>query len=137
MARVLAIDYGEKRVGIAVSDVLEMIAGPLAVVSPDDLLSFLENYLKQEDVDVIIMGDPKTLDNRPGPLSRKVNTVADSISKKFPGVRVRMLDERMTSVMAAKTLVEAGYSRKQRQRKENLDKISATILLQNYLDSRA
>jgi putative Holliday junction resolvase len=136
MARVLAIDYGEKRVGIAVSDVTAIIASPLQVVAPEDLMSFLESYMSTEPVRAIIIGDPKTLDNKPGPLSAKVNRLKSSIEKQFPGVEVRLVDERFTSVMASKALIEAGYSKKSRQRKENVDKVSATILLQGYLGSR-
>lgn len=137
MARVLAIDYGEKRIGIAVSDVLGMIANPLRTIPPSELMPFLKTYLVQEEVEAIVIGDPKTLDNRPGPLSAEVIRVADEIRAAHPSVMVQLMDERFTSVIAAKVMVAAGYPRKQRQKKENLDKMSAAILLQDYLDSRS
>jgi len=137
MARVLAIDYGEKRVGIAVSDVIGMIAGPLETIPPDQLMNYLKTYLRQESVEAIVIGDPKTLDNRPNALSPRVKQVADDIAKTFPSVEVKLFDERFTSSMAAKAMVEAGFPKKVRRDKANLDKLSATILLQNFLDSRS
>jgi putative Holliday junction resolvase len=135
MARALAIDYGEKRVGLAVSDPLRLIANPLDTLTPDTLVAFLERYVPHEGVDTIILGNPMTLDGRPSALSDKVDKVAQIIRDKFPAVSVRLLDERFTSVIAAKTLVQAGYKKSVRRKKENLDKVSATILLQNFLDS--
>jgi len=135
MGRILAIDYGEKRVGIAVSDPLGMIANPLQTLAPAKLMSFLNQYIAREDVSTVIIGDPKTLINKPGPLSEAVSVLSNRIAKTNPRVQVHLVDERFTSKIAARTLVEAGYRKKQRQQKENLDKVSATILLQDYINS--
>lgn len=135
MGRTLAIDYGRKRVGIAVSDTLGMIANPIGTVTPEELLPFLKNYILAEKVSTVVIGDPRNLDNTPGDLSSEIESLVARIRKTHPDIGVHLFDERFTSKMAAQTLVEAGYTRKARQRKDNLDKVSATILLQNYIDS--
>lgn len=134
MGRILAIDYGKKRCGIAVTDPLQMIATSLTSVVTIELMKFLVEYLSKEQVDVIIMGEPKHMDGRPGDLMKDINNCAKKISSQFPDIPMHFVDERMTSKMAAHSLVMAGYKKKTRQQKDNIDKISAVLILQSYLE---
>ena len=124
MARILSIDYGKKRTGIAVTDPLQIIAGGLATVATCELMSFLQNYVARESVERIVVGEPKQLNGEPSEnLPRKT----------LPDIPVEFYDERFTSVLAHKTIIDSGISKKARQNKALVDEISATIILQDYL----
>jgi len=135
MSRILAIDYGLKRTGIAVSDPLKIIAGALATVDTKEVLPFLENYLKKEKVETIVIGMPKTLNNEDSSVSEKICNFAEILKKKFLNMNIVSYDERFTSKIAQQTMIQGGMKKKDRQNKANTDKISATIILQSYMES--
>src|SRR5690606_5737493 len=132
MARIIALDIGGKRTGVAVTDPMQMIASGLTTVATDALIDFLKKYLAQEAVEAIVVGDSKNLDasdNDATPIIRKVTA---EIQKNFPNLPLRMVDERFTSVLASRSMKMAGASRKQMKSKETVDMVSATIILQTY-----
>jgi putative Holliday junction resolvase len=135
MGRLLAIDYGTKRTGIAVSDTLKIIATGLTTVLSHELLPFLKAYLNSETVECIIIGAPKQLDNKPSKNMKYVDGVVKKIKITFPSMPVEYYDERFTSVMAHKTMLEGGLKKTGRQNKALVDEISAVILLQSYMES--
>jgi putative holliday junction resolvase len=135
MGRIMAIDYGSKRVGIAVTDPLRIIAGGLTTVHSKDLISFLETYMSKESVDVIVVGEPKTLMNEKSDSARFIDPFVRHLIKKFPSLKIVRYDERFTSKMAQQTMLAGGLKKKDRQNKETVDMVSATILLQDYLSS--
>lgn len=135
MGRILAIDYGSKRVGIAVTDSLRIIATGLTTVHSKDLTSFLEDYLKKEVVDIIVVGEPKTLQNNKSDSARFIDPFVTHLQRKFPEKKIVRYDERFTSTMAHKTMLDAGLKKKDRRDKEKVDMISATIILQDYMNS--
>lgn len=135
MARILAIDYGSKRTGIAVTDPEQIIATALETVPTHQLFSYLKTYLSKENVECILVGDPKTLKNEVSQTTQLVNQFVNKLKREIPGIPVKRMDERFTSLMAAKSLLESGQSRKTRRDKSILDQVSATILLQNYLST--
>ena len=136
MARALAIDYGNKRVGLAVTDPDQIIASPLTTIHSSELFVFLQKYCVKEKVEVFVIGDPKRLNNEANQMTKIVDDLAVSLGRKFPDVKIVRIDERFTSVMAAQTLVMSGLKKKDRQRKELLDEVAATIILQSYLDQQ-
>jgi len=133
MSRILSIDYGKKRTGIAVTDPLQIIATALTTVETSTFFGFLDNYLKNENVEEIVIGHPKHTNNKDADIMAEIRIFAQKINDKYPQIKTVFYDERYTSKMAASMMVEAGYKKKDRRKKENLDKISATILLQDYL----
>lgn len=135
MPRILAIDYGSKRVGLAVTDPLQMIANGLTTVHSKDVIAFLEDYLKKEAVECIVVGEPKTLMNEASDSARFIEPFVKHLRKKFPDIKIERYDERFTSVMAHQAMLMGGLKKKDRQNKETVDMVSATILLQNYLTS--
>lgn len=135
MARILAIDYGSKRVGIAVTDTLQLIAGGLTTIHSKDVISFLEDYLKKENVECIVVGEPKTMNNKASESARFIEPFVKHLHKKFPEIKIERYDERFTSVMAQKAMLAGGLKKKDRQNKETVDMISATIILQDYMHS--
>ncbi|HEY9047800.1 MAG TPA: Holliday junction resolvase RuvX [Ohtaekwangia sp.] len=135
MGRVLAIDYGTKRTGIAVTDVLRIIATPLDTVPSAELLNFLKVYLQKEPVDEFVVGMPKTLKNEDSEIAPLVRKFVEELKKTFPDKPVHLADERFTSSMAMRAMIEGGMKKKDRQVKGNVDKISATIILQSFLDA--
>lgn len=137
MPRLLAIDYGTKRCGIAVSDPLQIIANGLITVHAKDLLTFLETYLQKEAVELIIVGEPKNLNGQATDATAYVNAFVKQLKKKFPTIKIARIDERFTSKIAFQTMVDAGLKKKARQNKELVDQISATIILQSYMASNA
>ena len=134
MGRLLAIDYGRKRVGIAVSDPLKLIANGLETVHSKDIFSFLENYFKSEEVDIVIIGYPKQMNNTPSESVVFVNSFIEKFRNKFPDMPVELVDERFTSKLAVQSMIDSGIKKKQRQNKELIDKVSATIILQSYME---
>jgi putative Holliday junction resolvase len=133
MGRILAIDYGQKRVGIAVTDPLQLIANGLTTVHVKDFWDFLINYLKSEAVDCIVVGEPRTMQNQPSDASRFIEPFVSRLRKNFPTVKIVRMDERFTSKMAHDVMLAGGLKKMQRQNKELVDTISATIILQSYM----
>jgi putative Holliday junction resolvase len=135
MGRVLAIDYGTKRTGIAVTDALRIIATPLETVPTQELLNFLKVYLQKETVDEFVVGMPKTLKNEDSAIAPLVRKFVEELKKTFPDKPVHLADERFTSSIAMRAMIDGGMKKKDRQEKGNVDKISATIILQSFLDA--
>ncbi len=133
MARVLAIDYGSKRVGIAVTDTLQIIATGLTTIHSKDLIAYLEAYLIKENVECIVVGEPKTLQNTASDSARYIDPFVVHLTRKFPLIKIARYDERFTSVLAHQTMMMGGLKKKDRANKETVDMISATIILQDYL----
>ena len=136
MRRILAIDYGRKRTGIAVSDPLQIIASGLTTVPTHQLMDFLLNYIKQEQVECIIIGHPKQLNNEDSENMKNIVPFINRLKKILPDMPVQLVDERFTSVLAHQTMLAGGLKKKDRQNKALVDEISATIILQSYLESR-
>lgn len=136
MGRILAVDYGQKRVGIAVTDELKMIASGLKTVASKDIWKFLADYLKKEQVEAIVVGEPRDMMNRPSDSSRFVEPFVRKLRKTYPTLQVDRFDERFTSKMAFQTMIDGGLGKKQRQNKALVDTISATLILQSYLESQ-
>ena len=136
MARILSIDYGKKRTGIAVSDPLQIIAGGLVTVSTSELMKFLEDYISKEQVERIVIGEPKQPNGAPSENLARVQQFVARWRKAVPEVPIEYYDERFTSVLAHQAMLDGGMKKKQRQDKAVVDKISATIILQDYLNSR-
>lgn len=137
MARIMAIDYGRKRCGIAVTDPLQIIANSLTTVATKDLLTFILDYVKKENVETIVIGEPKDMQNNPSESSRYIEPFIGQLKKTLPDMIIKRHDERFTSKMAFQTMIDAGLGKKQRQNKELVDTISATIILQSYMESEA
>lgn len=137
MGRIMAIDYGRKRSGIAVTDELQIIATGLTTVASHELLKFLKDYIQREKVDCIVVGEPKRMNNQPSESLIYIRPFVTSLQKEFPGMPVEMMDERFTSKMAFQTMIDGGLKKKDRQNKELVDTISATIILQSYLEQKA
>jgi putative holliday junction resolvase len=133
MGRIIAIDYGLKRCGIAVTDPLKIIASGLKTVETSTILSFLQNYFKEEQVDHLVLGYPTDLKSQDTDLSPKVRAFYEVLKQHFPNLNISFIDERFSSKIAAKVIHELNLKKKQKQQKENLDLISATILLQDYM----
>lgn len=133
MGRILAIDYGQKRVGLAVTDELQIIATGLDTVHVKDIFSFLTEYCKREKVDKIVVGEPKQMNNQASDAQRFIEPFVKKLRKQFPQIPVDRVDERFTSVMAQYTIRESGAKKKVRQDKALVDKVSATIMLQSYM----
>lgn len=133
MARILAIDYGKKRTGLAVTDPLQMIATGLTTVPTHDLIPYLKKYLAQEAVELFLIGEPKNLDGEATDATALVTECVRILQKNFPQVPVKKVDERFTSKLAFRSMVDSGLKKKDRQNKGLVDEISATIILQEYL----
>ncbi|MDN4166201.1 Holliday junction resolvase RuvX [Cytophagales bacterium LB-30] len=137
MGRILAIDYGKKRTGIAVTDPLQIIATPLEMVPTSELLIFLKKYLQKESVESVVIGMPKNLQNEDTDSTEGVRKFIAFLNREFPEMVIHTVDERFTSKMALQSMIAAGSKKKDRREKGNIDKISATLILQSYLESRA
>lgn len=135
MARILSIDYGAKRTGLAVTDPLQIIATGLTTVETPKLFKFLRDYIAKEPVELIIMGEPKNWDDTDTHATPLVKKAVERLKREFPTIPVKMWDERYTSKMASQAMIEMGLKKKQRQNKALVDEIAATIILQEYLRS--
>ena len=133
MPRILAIDYGLKRTGIAVTDEMQLIASGLTTVESPTLISFLKNYFSQEKVEKVLIGEPKQMNGLPSESAPIIEKFVLEFVKNFPEVNLVRVDERFTSKMAFQTMIDSGLKKKQRQNKALIDEISATIILQDYL----
>jgi putative holliday junction resolvase len=136
LGRILAIDYGLKRTGIAVTDPMRIIATALDTVESQKLIQFLKSYFQKEQVDEMVLGLPKRLNNTDTDMTAPVLQLADLLKKTFPEKPLALLDERFTSSIALKTMIAGGMKKKDRQVKGNVDKISATIILQDYMQGK-
>lgn len=134
MGRILAIDYGAKRTGIAVTDELQLIASGLTTVATSKIFDFLTGYLKEEKVSTIVVGEPKQMDNTPSESETLIKPFLDKMAKLYPEVEVLRQDERFTSKMAFQTMLDSGLKKKQRRNKALVDEISATIILQSFME---
>ena len=136
MSRIVAIDYGRKRTGLAVSDTMQIIANGLTTVPTHELLDFIAGYVQKEPVERIIIGLPKQMNNEVSENMKYIEPFVRLLNKKLPEMPVEFVDERFTSVLAHRTMLEAGLKKKDRQNKALVDEISATIILQTYLESK-
>ncbi len=135
MGRWLALDVGAKRTGIAVTDPLRIIATALETVATHDLVPYLKNYFQHEQVDIVIVGEPKQLDNSPSESAKAINNVIVKLQQSIPNINIQRMDERFTSKMASQVIAQSGKSKKERQKKELIDTVSATIILQSYMEA--
>ncbi len=135
MGRILSIDYGRKRTGLAVTDTMQIIASGLTTVQSSQLIPFLREYTAKEQVEKFIVGLPKQMNNELSESWKYIKPFVDSLKKNFPSIPVEMVDERFTSVLAHQAMKDGGLKKKDRQNKALVDEISATIILQGYLES--
>jgi len=133
MAQILALDFGKKRTGIAVTDDLQIIASGLTTVATESIFDFLENYLQKENVTLFLVGEPKQMNNKPSESEALIIPFIEKLKNKFKHIPIKRVDERFTSKMAMQTMIDSGLKKKQRQNKALVDEISATIILQSYL----
>jgi len=136
LGRILAVDYGKKRVGIAVTDPLQIIANKLTTVATGEIWKFLDDYFSKEEVELIVVGYPRQLNFEPSESIRYINPFLKKLQHKYPDIPLELMDERFTSRMAFQTMIDAGLKKKARQNKALVDSVSATIILQSYLESR-
>ena len=137
MARIMAIDLGRKRCGIAVTDPLQIIANGLTTVESHKLVDFVLNYVKTEEVEQIVIGEPKDMHNNPSDCSKYIDPIVNRLKKLLPTMNIVRYDERFTSVMAHQTMIDAGLKKSKRQDKEIVDAIAATIILQSFMESKS
>jgi putative holliday junction resolvase len=137
MGRILAFDYGRKRIGLAVTDPMQIIASPLTTLSPSEIESFLHLYLKKEIVDEFVVGYPVQLNNKPSESVKYIDPFLKRLGKLFPEKPLHLVDERFTSKIAVQTIIDGGVRKKERRDKSLADKISASLILQSYLEKRA
>ena len=133
MARIIGIDYGKKRTGIAVSDPLKIIATGLTTIDSEQLIYFLKSYFAKEEVSDIALGYPKNLNNEDTDITKKVEKIYQQLQKLFPDKKVTLIDERFTSKMAFQSMIDSGLKKKDRRNKALIDEISATIILQSFM----
>ena len=133
MGRILALDYGSKRTGIAITDELQLIASGLTTVATSELLDFLKKYIASEKVELVLVGEPKQKDGTYSNIEEEIQKFLKKFSEVFSDLEVKRVDERYTSKMAFQTMIDSGLKKKQRQNKELVDEISATIILQEFL----
>ena len=136
MSRILAIDYGKKRTGIAVTDPMQIIASGLTTVATTELMDFLLKYTLQEKVERIVVGHPKQLNNEDSENMKRIVPFVNQLKKKLPDIPVEWVDERFTSVLAHQAMIDGGLKKTARQNKALVDELSATIILQSYLESK-
>ena len=136
MARLLSIDYGKKRTGIAVSDPLQIIANGLTTVETTRLYDFLADYLQKEEVSCIVVGLPRQMNNEPSENMKRIEPFVNRLRKLYPDIPIEYFDERFSSKMAQQTMIDGGVKKKDRQNKALVDEISATIILQGYMESK-
>lgn len=136
MGRILGIDYGRKRIGLAVTDPLQIFASPLTTVSTNEFYIFISEYIKTEIIDAFVIGYPVQMNNQPSESVIYINPFIKKLKKTFPEKHIYLADERFTSQMALRTMIDGGVKKRDRQDKSMIDKISASIILQSFLDNR-
>ena len=134
MAKIIAIDYGARRCGIATTDPLQIIASGLTTVDTPKLMEFIYNFVKREAVEVLVIGQPMRLNNEPSAIESEILKFAGKLQKKLPQLKVERIDERFTSKLAMDALIRGGAKKKDRQNKKLIDQVSATLILQSYLE---
>jgi putative Holliday junction resolvase len=135
--RILAFDYGTKRIGIAVTDPLQIIATGLDTIHPKDIIDYLKKYLSKEQVELFVVGEPRQMDGSPSQSTPHIKGFITTLKKHFPEIPIERIDERFTSKMASAVVAQSGFKKTDRQNKERLDTISATIILQTYLEKKS
>ena len=133
MSRILCFDYGTKRIGIAVTDELRIIASPLVTCDTYEIFNFVDQYISKHNIELFLVGMPLDLRGKPTDATKLTKSFISSLSKKYPNINVDTYDERLTSKIAKDSLIELGKTKKYRRNKRNIDKISASIILQSYL----
>lgn len=136
MGRIVAIDYGLKRTGLAVTDDLQIIASGLTTVATSELMPFLKDYTQKETIELFLVGEPKQMDNSPSESEKHITPFIKKLEKAFPSIEIKRVDERFTSKMAFQTMIDSGLKKQQRKNKALVDEISATLILQSYLYSK-
>jgi len=136
LSRILAIDYGRKRVGLAVTDPMQIIANGLETVAAKDVLDYIENYMKTEPVELVVVGYPKQLNNEDSESMKFLKPFMGQFKKRFPDMPIAYIDERYTSKIAFQTMIDGGLKKKARRNKALVDTISATIILQSYMETK-
>ena len=136
MGRIVAIDYGRKRVGIAVTDPTQLIANRLTTIASHTIWDFLNDYFQKEQVDAVVVGYPKQMNNQASESVRFINPFLKRFQKLYPDMKLELFDERFTSKLAFQTMIDGGLGKKKRQDKAMIDAVSATIILQDYLEQR-
>ncbi len=136
MARILAIDYGKKRVGLAVTDPTQIIANSLTTVSTHEIWNWLETYFQKENVEKVVVGYPRKMNNQPSEAVNFINPFLKKFQQKYPEIELELFDERFTSQMAFQTMIDGGIKKQKRRDKAMIDAISATIILQDYLERK-
>jgi len=137
MGRIIGIDYGSKRIGLAVTDPLQIFASPLITIGPGEFDNFIEGYLKTKEVEAFVIGYPVQMNNQPSASVTYINPFIKKLKKTYPEKHIYLVDERFTSQMAIRTMIDGGVKKKERQDKSMVDKISASIILQSFLDGRS
>ncbi|MFT7611080.1 MAG: putative Holliday junction resolvase [Parvicellaceae bacterium] len=137
MAKIVAIDYGTKRVGIAATDDLQIIASGLTTVHAKDLIVYLKEYESKNTIECFVIGEPKNLQNKETDSSEAINNFAIHLQRTFPSLPVHRIDERFTSKIAFQSMIDSGLSKKQRANKELVDEVSATVILQDFMTRRS
>lgn len=133
MGRIMAIDYGRKRTGLAVTDELQLIATPLTTVETQNLMKYLSEYVSKEKVDCFVVGEAKRMDNSPSESAQYIEPFVEKLKEKYPQIPVERIDERFTSKIAFQAMIDGGLKKKQRQNKALIDTVSAVIILQSYM----
>ena len=137
MARLMAFDYGSKRIGVAVTDSLQIIATALTTIHPKDAIAFIKKYLETENVACFVLGEPKQMDGSASQSAQQVKGFATLLKKNFPEVPIEMIDERFSSKMASASIAQSGLKKSDRQKKELVDAVAAVIILQSYLEKKS
>ena len=135
MGRIVALDYGKKRTGVAVSDPLRLIAGGLATLPSNETIGFLKQYVADNAVDLFVLGDPRRMNYEPSENRERVLKFKKDLQRFFPDIEIKMVDERFTSILAHQAMIQGGLKKKDRQNKALVDELSATILLQSFLET--
>lgn len=135
MSKIVSIDYGTKRVGVAISDLSRKIAFALDTINNELIISYLQDLLTKEKISTIVVGSPKNLVNKDNDISKEVNSFINTLSQKFSHINIEKYDERFTSVIAKKIILSSGINKKKRKNKSLVDKVSSTIILQDYLET--
>ncbi|MCR4817242.1 MAG: Holliday junction resolvase RuvX [Bacteroidales bacterium] len=136
MGRIMAIDYGRKRTGLAVTDELQLIATGLTTVETPKLMTYLDEYTRRESVDIFVVGEARQMDNTPSESARYIEPFVCALQKRFPNIPIERIDERFTSKMAFQSMIDSGLHKKQRQNKALIDTVSAVIILQSYMQKK-
>ena len=136
MGRIMAIDYGRKRTGLAVTDELQLIATGLTTVETPKLMAYLDEYTRRESVDTFVVGEARQMDNTPSESARYIEPFVCALQKRFPNIPIERIDERFTSKMAFQSMIDGGLHKKQRQNKALIDTVSAVIILQSYMQKK-